>query len=58
MVALALLLGLLQTRLQIRNRLQVLTDRDKAKFLAKADGGVFERQFAAAGQPLLHLKAG
>ena len=58
MVPLALLLRLLQTRLQIGNRLQVPADGDKAQFLAEAYGGVFERQFAPAGQPLLHLETG
>ena len=58
MVPLALLLRLLQTRLQVGNRLQILADGDEAQFLAKADGGVFEGQFAPAGQALLHLKTG
>ena len=40
--ALAFLLRLLQTRLQIGNRLQIPADGDEAGFLAKAHGGIFE----------------
>ena len=58
MVALALLLRLLKTRLQIGNGLQILADGDEAQFLAQAHRRIFEGQFAATWQALIHLKTG
>ena len=52
----ARLFGREQPALQIRDAFKTASDRHQALVFAKADGGVFDRQFASARELLAHVE--